>query len=125
MAMEVRRVGEVPRNERGDGQVSHLLLGLPGDGVPMSVTLVTAAPGSQQPVHVHPDSTQVYVVVAGTGRMIAGDEEADVSAGSMIRVPPGTRHAIRNTGDEQLTYVSVTVPPFPVRIEGSAWLPAD
>jgi mannose-6-phosphate isomerase-like protein (cupin superfamily) len=123
--MFVRRVGEVPRNERGAGQVSHLLLGRPDEDAPMSVTLVHAAPGSQQGVHVHPDSTQIYVVVAGAGRMIVDDEEVDVSAGTMIRIPPGTRHAIRNTGDEQLTYVSTTAPPFPVRIEGFSWVPAD
>lgn len=122
--MFIRRIGDVPRNERGDGQVSHLLLGLPDDHAPMSVTLVNAAPGSQQRVHVHPDSTQVYVVVAGTGQMIVGEEAAEVLAGSMICIPPGTRHAICNIGNQQLTYVSATVPPFPVKIDDSAWTPA-
>jgi mannose-6-phosphate isomerase-like protein (cupin superfamily) len=122
--MILRRVGVVPRNERGAGQVSHLLLGLPDENAPMSVTLVTAEPDSQQGVHIHPDSTQVYIVVAGAGRMIVGDEEADVSAGTLIQVPPGTAHAIRNDSDECLTYVSATVPPFPVRIDGTAWYPA-
>jgi mannose-6-phosphate isomerase-like protein (cupin superfamily) len=120
----VRRVGEVPRNDRGAGQVSHLLLGLPGENAPLSVTLVDAEPGSQQGVHAHSDSTQVYIVVAGAGHMIVGDEEAEVTAGTMIYIPPGTRHAIRNNGNQRLTYVSATVPPFPVTVDASTWRPA-
>lgn len=122
--MIVRRVGEVPRNERGAGQVSHLLLGLPEENARLSVTLVDAEPGSQQGVHLHPDSTQVYILVAGAGRMIVGDEEADVTAGTMIYIPPGTRHAIHNNGDQRLRYVSATVPPFPVMIDATTWQPA-
>jgi mannose-6-phosphate isomerase-like protein (cupin superfamily) len=121
--MIVRRVGEVPCNERGAGQVSHLLLGLPDENAPMSITVVDAEPGSQQSVHVHPDSTQVYVVVAGAGRVIVGHEEADVGVGAMVCIPPGTEHAIRNTGDERLRYVSATVPPFPVTIDATGWRP--
>jgi mannose-6-phosphate isomerase-like protein (cupin superfamily) len=122
--MVIRRVGQVPRNERGAGQVSHLLLGLPAENTPMSITLVYAEPGSQQSVHVHPHNTQVYVIVTGAGRMIVGDEEADVAAGTMICIPPGTKHAIRNNGQDRLTYVSATAPPFPVEIDATAWRPA-
>jgi mannose-6-phosphate isomerase-like protein (cupin superfamily) len=123
--MFVRRVGSVPCNERGNGQSSHLLLGLPGEDAPMSVTIVHAEPGSRQREHVHPESTQVYVVMAGSGRMFVGEEEAEVAVGTMIRIPPGMKHAIHNTGVERLTYVSATVPPFPVHVEGGTWHPAD
>lgn len=64
----IRHMKSVPRNERDAGQVSHLLLGLPDDDYPMSITIVEAAPGSQQPLHAHPESTQVYLVIAGSGR---------------------------------------------------------
>jgi mannose-6-phosphate isomerase-like protein (cupin superfamily) len=119
--MDIRRVGQVPRNERGAGQTSHLLLGLPGENVPMSITLVDAEPGSQQDLHEHPDNTQVYLVIAGAGRMIVGAEEADVDVGTMICIPPGTPHAIRNTGAQRLTYVSATTPPFPVEADATTW----
>jgi mannose-6-phosphate isomerase-like protein (cupin superfamily) len=122
--MIVRRVGEVPRNERGAGQVSHLLLGLPGERAAMSVTWVEAEPGSQQPAHVHPDSTQVYVIVHGAGRMTVDDEERDVTAGTMICIPRGARHMIRNNGSGPLIYVSATAPPFPVEVDEATWQPA-
>ena len=116
--MLVRRVGDVPRNERGNGQISHLLLGLPSDDTPMSITVVTAAPGSRQSDHVHPVSTQIYVIIAGKGQMTVGDETMEVATGEMVYVPPGASHAIFNGGEMTLSYVSVTVPPFPVRVEG-------
>src|SRR5262245_16988713 len=122
--MNIRRVGQVPRHERGAGQTSHLLLGLPGDNAPMSITLVDAEPGSQQGLHEHPGSTQVYLVIAGAGRMIVGDEEADVDAGTLVCIPPGTPHAIRNTGWQRLTFVSATTPPFPVEADTTMWRPA-
>jgi len=122
--MIISRVGEVPRNERGAGQISHLLLGRPEERAPLCVTWVEAAPGSQQDAHIHPDSTQVYVIVDGAGRMTVDDEQQDVTAGTMICIPPGRRHMIRNTGPGRLTYVSATVPPFPVRHDERTWEPA-
>lgn len=123
--MLIRRMGSVPRNERGAGQVSHLLLGLPDDDYPMTITIVEAAPGSQQPLHAHPASTQVYLVIQGSGRMIVDGEEADVTSGDMVCIPPAARHAILNPTDRTLTYVSATAPPFPARVDAGTWEPAD
>ncbi len=39
----------------------------------------------------------MYVVVRGQGQMLLGDEERSVSEGTLVFVPPGTEHAIRNT----------------------------
>ena len=91
--------------------MSHLLLG-PGDGHPLAVTWVDCAPGSQQPAHVHAAQEQIYVVVRGRGLMHVGDEGTEVSSGTMIVIPPGQPHRIQSIGDEPLTYVSATVPPF-------------
>lgn len=104
--------------------MSHLLIGLTNDDTSMSVTLVEAAPGSQQALHAHPDSVQVYLVIAGRGRMIVGTEEANVSYGDSVYIPADTTHAIRNVSDETLTYVSATSPAFPVRVDGMTWQPA-
>jgi mannose-6-phosphate isomerase-like protein (cupin superfamily) len=118
------RVGESPRNERGDGQVSHLLLAEGQFGSRnLAVTWVEGAPGSQQPVHAHADSEQAYVIVRGSGRVILADEEHEVSAGTLVFIPPATPHAIRNDGDEPLVYVSATSPPFPAEVSETSWTP--
>jgi mannose-6-phosphate isomerase-like protein (cupin superfamily) len=110
--MFTRRLDEALRNERG-GQVSYLLMGKGDFGSEhLAITWVTGEPGSEQRRHNHPESEQVYVIVAGRGLMFVGDERQEVDAGTVVLVPPGTPHSIRNTGEETLAYVSATSPPF-------------
>lgn len=110
--MHVTAAEESPRNERA-GQVSYLLLA-PGQfgSAHMAITLVQGDPGSEQPMHSHLEAEQVYVIVAGTGVMRVDDEEQEVGPGTLVFIPPGADHAIRNTGSTSLTYVSATSPPF-------------
>lgn len=124
--MHTRTLADSPRNERGDGQVSHLLLSKGQFGSQhLSVTWVECRPGSQQRLHAHPTQEQVYVVVRGHGQMLVAQEQREVHAGTLVFVPPGTRHAIRNSGEELLVYVSATAPPFAAAVTGQAWSPAD
>jgi mannose-6-phosphate isomerase-like protein (cupin superfamily) len=111
--MYVRDLGNAPTREL-EGLVSHVFLE-EGDapGGEMSITWVDVEPGKEQPAHSH-GPQQVYVITRGSGRMRVGDEERDVSAGSMVFIPSNTEHGIVNTGDEQLTYVSAATPAFPV-----------
>lgn len=93
----------------------------------MAITLVAGDPGSEQPMHSHPEAEQVYVVVAGRGLMRVDDEEQEVGPGALVFIPPGAKHAIRNVGGESLTYVSATSPPFRMPEPGSvfAYTPPD
>jgi len=111
--MYVKDLGNAPTREL-DGLVSHILLE-EGDapGGEMSITWVDVEPGNEQPQHSH-DPQQVYVITRGSGRMKVGEQERDVSAGSMVFIPSNTEHGIVNTGDETLTYVSAATPAFPV-----------
>lgn len=110
-AVEVRTLDDGPVNVRG-GQVSHLLFAPEFGTRNVTVTWVRGEPGSQQEVHLHRDSEQVYVIVRGRGTMIVDGEERRVEAGCAVLIPPLTRHAIRNTGDEPLEYVTATTPPL-------------
>ena len=101
-----------PVNERG-GQSSYLLLANGEFGSRnLAITWVDCPPGSQQPMHRHQDLEQVYVIVRGRGTMLVGSERAEVAKGTLVFVPPGKEHAIRNDGTELLSYVSATAPPF-------------
>ncbi len=110
--MNIQTIDNSPRNYRG-GQVSHLLLA-PGQfgAENLSITWVEGQPESEQPIHSHPDSEQVYVIVQGRGAMTVGDETQEVGAGTTILVPPATNHSIRNVGEEKLVFISATSPPF-------------
>jgi mannose-6-phosphate isomerase-like protein (cupin superfamily) len=102
-----------PENRRGSGQLSRLLLA-PGQfgSRQLAITWVEGAAGSQQPLHAHNDSEQVYVIVQGRGRMTVAGEVEDVRAGTLVFIPAGAEHAIFNPGPGELTYVSATAPPF-------------
>lgn len=110
--VNVAVAGTSPRNERG-GQVSYLLLS-PGQfgSTRMAITLVEGGAGSGQPMHSHPEAEQAYVIVAGSGVMRVDDQEQEIGPGMLVYIPPGANHAIRSVGNERLTYVSATSPPF-------------
>jgi mannose-6-phosphate isomerase-like protein (cupin superfamily) len=110
--MHIQPLATAPINERG-GQTSHLLLGRDRFGSrSLAVTWVDCPPRSLQALHTHADSEQVYVIVRGRGVMQVGDETQDVGEGSLVFIPPRAEHAIRNDGDEPLTFVSAMSPPF-------------
>ena len=110
--MNIQAIDQSPRNHRG-GQISHLLLAPGQFGVKnVAITWVEGQPGSEQPVHSHPNNEQVYVIVQGRGAMTVGDETREVGQGTAVLVPPQTGHSIRNTGEKRLVFISVTSPPF-------------
>ena len=64
------------------------------------------APGVKQPfAHRHGDAEEVYVVVAGSGRVKVGDEIADVRQWDAIRVAPQTVRAFA-AGPDGITFLA-------------------
>jgi mannose-6-phosphate isomerase-like protein (cupin superfamily) len=122
--MDIQMLASSPRNERGGGQVSHLLLAEGQFGSRrLCITWVECQPHSQQALHRHPTQEQAYVIVRGQGQMLVGGDERAVGEGTMVFIPPGAEHAIRNTSAGLLVYVSATAPPFPAAISGQSWEP--
>lgn len=113
--MDIRSIDDGPVDVRG-GQVSDLLFAPELGASNLTVTWVEGKPGSQQPLHAHAESEQVYVIVRGEGVMIIEGEEEPVAARSAVRIPAGATHAIRNTGPTPLEYVSATAPPLDAHV---------
>jgi mannose-6-phosphate isomerase-like protein (cupin superfamily) len=112
--MHIQPLDTAPLNERG-GQKSWLLLtGGQFGAKNLAITLVQGAPGSMQAVHGHPDNEQIYVIVRGRGVMQVADEMQEVGEGTLVYIPPGAAHAIKNMSEEPLVFVSATSPPFNV-----------
>jgi len=68
---------------------------------------VEVDPGKQAtPQHCHSMEEEVFVVLAGEGALMLGDEEIPVRAGTVIARPPasGESHALR-AGERGLTYL--------------------
>ncbi len=110
--METQEKGRSPVHRRG-GQSSFLLLTEGQFGSErLAITWVDCPPGSLQGLHRHDTHEQVYVIVRGRGVMIVGGDEKEVAEGTLVYVPPRSDHAIRNTSDEMMCYISATSPPF-------------
>ncbi len=110
-AVQLRHLSEAPIRERGLLR-SHLLLDAGELGARnLVVTWVEVAPGGEQRPHSHAESEQAYVIVHGQGRMTVADEQRDVAEGDLVLIPPTAEHAIANTGNETLVYVSAASPP--------------
>jgi mannose-6-phosphate isomerase-like protein (cupin superfamily) len=69
----------------------------------VAATLIRIPPHSdfeQGTGHTHDEIEELYLVARGELRMRFDNEIRDVSAGSIVRVAPGTARSHRNEGDE-------------------------
>ncbi|WP_028558777.1 cupin domain-containing protein [Paenibacillus pinihumi] len=64
------------------------------------------APGEQSAPHTH-DEDETFYVVKGNGVMVIDDEEQDVQAGDTIYIPANHSHVLRNTGSEELVFITI------------------
>ena len=62
--------------------------------------------------HYHAQSEEIYYFTKGSGRMRLGDEEAEVTAGDCVVIPPGTRHKLWNTGSAPLVLLCCCAPAY-------------
>jgi mannose-6-phosphate isomerase-like protein (cupin superfamily) len=61
--------------------------------------------------HYHANGeTEIYIVLEGSGVVIVGDDEQEVSRGSVVTTPPDTAHYTLNNGG--LVLAVINTPPF-------------
>lgn len=67
------------------------------------IDFTTMPPGTTIGKHQHTENEEeFYLILKGRGKMQQGDREFEVTAGELIRNPPGGIHALENIGDEDL-----------------------
>jgi mannose-6-phosphate isomerase-like protein (cupin superfamily) len=77
-----------------------------------SLAEATIPAGGATTEHYHRLTEELYLVTAGRGVLRIDDEERDVAAGDCALIPPGSRHKLRNTGDEPLRIVCACAPAY-------------
>src|SRR3954469_3346201 len=101
--MRKERLDSVEAFVTKDGSEIRELAGTPtGNSVNQSLAEATVPPGGDTEEHFHGVSEEICVFTSGSGRKKLGDEEADVSAGDTVVIPPGTPRKLWNTGAEPL-----------------------
>ncbi len=66
-------------------------------------------PGKSIPSHYHPDFEEIYYVLSGYGIMTIGDEQKEISRGDVVFIPSVSPHALMNTGNVPLRFITVSV----------------
>ena len=67
-------------------------------------------PGEASSYHIHPESEEINLVLAGSGVVVSEGEEASFDSGQAMWVPKGVYHQHRNTGSEPLRLLWVYTP---------------
>lgn len=77
-----------------------------------SVAEATIAPGGETALHRHIAAEEIYHVTHGHGLMTLGAEQFEIAPGDTIRIPAGSPHRVRNTGNEALRILCCCAPPY-------------
>jgi quercetin dioxygenase-like cupin family protein len=80
----------------------------PADGSPTSVFFEVWEPGGSQPDNSHPDSSEIFVVLAGHGLAYSDEHTVPIGPGDALVLPPGSVHRIENTSATERMY-TVTI----------------
>jgi quercetin dioxygenase-like cupin family protein len=108
------------------GVTSHQLL-FPenSNSARVTITRVVLQPGAMNPRHHHATSEQIWIALAGSGRLLLADDlTAPFAAGDIVRFEDGETHGLENTGSSPFEYLSVTSPPLNFRAAYAAeWHP--
>lgn len=96
-----------------DGSDVRILLQLKGG----SMAHFELAPGKVSKAITHRTVEEIWFFIAGSGQMWRkqgrNEEITDVSEGLCLTIPLGAHFQFRSVGDEPLTAIAVTMPPWP------------
>jgi mannose-6-phosphate isomerase-like protein (cupin superfamily) len=114
MRFETKRLPHAHDVIAPDGSEVRVLLALDRG----SMAHFALAPGQTSKAVRHRTVEELWYVVTGRGEMWRRSDEPQESVvvlepGVCLSIPPGTRFQFRATGDEPLTAVGVTMPPWP------------
>ena len=88
------------------------------------VFIVVLEPGEAPPLHIHPDTEQVFYILEGTAELSIGSETAQtfrVKPGDVVRIPPDTWHSIANDGCVPVRYLSIDAFPGARPVDEPTW----
>ena len=77
-----------------------------------SLAEATVRAGQTTHIHRHGQAEEIYYILSGEGVMMVDKEKQAVRAGDAIHIPPGTWHAIANTGRVHLVFLCCCSPAY-------------
>lgn len=103
--MSVKRIENILPSEVRDGTgVTRKILISPDEAPNFAMRCFTIQPDGEMPRHTNTVEHEQYVI-NGRGRICIGEEEFEVSRGSIVLIPAGIPHWYRNIGDEPFEFL--------------------
>lgn len=75
------------------------------------IAFSTFSPAGGFSEHIHKKSVQCYYILQGKGLFFLDGTEHLAMKGEFVYVPPLVKHALKNTSNEDLNLILVTIPP--------------
>jgi mannose-6-phosphate isomerase-like protein (cupin superfamily) len=111
--MHVRSYGEIEPFVTLDGSEIREWAGpVSAPAQKQSLAEATIPVGGATTEHYHRRTEELYLVSAGTGRLLLDGEERTIAEGDCALIPPGARHKLINVGSEPLRIVCACSPPY-------------
>ena len=105
--MPVKRIENIPATVVRDGKgVTRKILISSEEGPNFAMRCFTIQPGGEMLRHTNAVEHEQYVI-NGHGRLGIGDEEFEVSPGSIVFVPAGVPHWYRNIGEGVFEFLCI------------------
>lgn len=80
-------------------------------GQKSQLVIMTIPPGGEVGEETHEHVEQTLFFQSGQGEVIVNDKPFSVGPGDAVVVTPGTKHNVKNTGNEALRIATVYAPP--------------
>jgi mannose-6-phosphate isomerase-like protein (cupin superfamily) len=111
--MDVRNIDNVPSFTTKDGSEIRELLAHRNSCIKKQSLAEARLPiAGATTRHYHPETEEIYYILAGSGRMDVDGQKRDVGPGDAIAIPPGATHQITNTGDVALRFLCCCAPAY-------------
>jgi quercetin dioxygenase-like cupin family protein len=107
----VKNIAELPRHamgERGE-QISLVNEAIGARHVDVHINVLRPA-GPDGRYHYHPDSENIYIVLEGTGRLVAEGQEHILKKDDVVFIPAGAQHSLSARGDRNFVIVEIYAP---------------
>ena len=105
MTTSPHRLGDLHRVDHRPGMHTRTLIGTDHGVESFFIDEFRLEEGAQVPLHTHPVE-EAWVVTEGSLTVQVGDDTVNVDANSVVRIPPGVPHAVRNDGPEEVRAIS-------------------
>jgi mannose-6-phosphate isomerase-like protein (cupin superfamily) len=112
MSFKVIRAGDVRTEKILGGPIKPIVNPKTVGSKNLVFALGVFNPGEGLVPHIHPQSEEVYYVIQGKGTVYVGEEreETPIEPEMTLYIPPGTIHAVTNTGEEKLVIAFFVAP---------------